>query len=146
MIVVIQRVNRASVTVNSSIVGQINRGLLAFLGVQKDDGDKEIDFLVNKIVGLRIFDNEDGKFDKSLHDVNGELLIVSQFTLLGDCRKGRRPGFDRAARPEVAEELYTKFVNRAKRSGLNVATGEFQVHMDVHIENDGPVTLIIESP
>lgn len=145
MIAVVQRVKKASVTVNKNIVGQINHGLVVFLGIQKDDGDEAIEFLVNKIIGLRIFDNEKGKFDKSLQDIQGEILIVSQFTLLGDCRKGRRPGFDRAALPDVAEELYVKFVDRARKSGLNVETGKFQAHMSVNIENDGPVTLIIES-
>ena len=146
MIAVIQRVKKASVVVNKNVVGQISNGLLVFLGIQKDDGDKEVEFLVNKVVGLRIFYNNKGKFDKSLIDIQGELLVVSQFTLLGNCQKGRRPSFDMAASPDVAVELYEKFVQRAKLSKVKVETGLFQEHMSVNIENDGPVTLILESP
>lgn len=145
MIAVIQRVNKASVVVDNNIIGQISRGLLVFLGIENKDNDKDIEFLVNKITGLRVFNNDHGKFDKSVHDINGELLIVSQFTLLGNCQKGRRPSFDKAAPPDAAKKLYQKFLTKAKQTGLKTEAGEFQAHMQVSIENDGPVTLVIES-
>lgn len=145
MIAIVQRVKSALVSVDDKVVGEIDRGLVLFVGIKKNDDEKEIDYLIKKITTLRIFNNEVGKFDKSVIDVSGELLIVSQFTLLGDCRKGRRPSFDEAAPPDIAKELYNKFVEKAKLTGLNVATGEFQAYMVVKIENDGPVTMIINS-
>ena len=145
MKVVIQRVTEASVSVNNNIVGKIGHGLCVFVGVADGDTDEDIKYLVEKIVNLRIFEDADGKFNLSALDVNGELLLVSQFTLLATTRKGRRPGFTDAALPEQALEMFGRFIDAAKGSGLKVATGQFQAHMDVALHNDGPVTIIIDS-
>ena len=142
---VIQRVSRAKVTVQGEVSGEIGEGLLIFLGVADDDTQTDVGYLAEKISGLRIFPDDDGKMNKSLIDTGGSMLVVSQFTLLGDCRKGRRPSFIKAARPEVAVGLYLAFVAEVRGRGITVATGRFQEHMAVDLVNDGPVTLIVES-
>ena len=142
---VVQRVSRASVTVDGNVIGKIQKGLVVLLGIGQGDTDKDIDYLAEKIVNLRIFDDTEGKMNISLLDVKGELLVVSQFTLYGDCRKGRRPSYDLAERPEIAEKLYNKFVDKCKSYGINVQTGQFQAMMVVEIHNDGPVTLLLDS-
>ena len=141
----LQRVTQASVVVEGSVVGEIGAGLLILLGVAKPDTAVDAGFLVDKIVNLRIFPDTDGKMNRSLLDTGGSLLVVSQFTLYGDCRKGRRPGFDAAAPAEQARALYESFVEIARRSGLRVETGVFQAHMEVALVNDGPVTLMLET-
>jgi len=141
----IQRVTQASVVVEGAMVGEIGAGLLIPLGVAKPDSTADATSLVDKIVNLRIFPDADGKMNRSLLDIQGGLLIVSQFTLYGDCRKGRRPGFDAAAPAEQARALYESFVEIARRSGLRVQTGVFQAHMEVALVNDGPVTLMLET-
>jgi D-tyrosyl-tRNA(Tyr) deacylase len=146
MRVVLQRVTRASVEVENEIIGKIDNGLLVLLGIHVDDNMKELEWMVNKVVGLRIFEDEDGKMNKSLKDVEGDLLVVSQFTLYGDCEKGRRPGFTDAARPEKAIPMYEEFVKRCKDLGVHVETGEFGADMKIDLINDGPTTLIIDSP
>ena len=145
MRLVIQRVKEAKVDVDSQTVGQIGQGMLVFLGVAQDDTLDDIEFLANKIVQLRIFEDEDGKMNVSSLDAKAEFLVVSQFTLLGDCSKGRRPSFDKAAEPKKGEEYYELFVQKLKESGLKVETGEFRAMMDVSLVNDGPVTFILES-
>ena len=141
----VQRVSRASVSVNGQVVGRIGRGLLVLLGVAQPDSEEDARFLADKIVGLRIFEDDAGKMNRSLTEAGGSLLVVSQFTLLGDCRKGRRPSFVSAAVPEVAQQLYECFVAVAASHGIEVATGRFREHMDVELVNDGPVTLLLES-
>ena len=143
---VIQRVQQSSVKVDDQIVGQIGSGLVVLLGVAKNDGTKDVDYLVNKIIHLRIFEDSNGKMNRSLLDTGGELLAVSQFTLLADCRKGRRPSFIEAAEPEKATELYQTFVDRVRHHGIRVQTGRFGAMMAVALINDGPVTIIIETP
>jgi D-aminoacyl-tRNA deacylase len=142
---VVQRVSRASVTIAGEIVGEIEKGLLVLLGVAEGDTQDDVIYLAGKIVGLRIFPDDAGKMNRSLLEVGGRMLVVSQFTLLGDCRKGRRPSFVQAARPERAVELYRGFVAEAQGQGINVETGRFQEHMDVELVNDGPVTLILDT-
>ena len=141
----IQRVNRASVSVEGKIVGKIGPGLVVFIGVANGDSTEDIQYLTRKIVELRIFDDADGKFNLSALDVKGELLLVSQFTLLATTRKGRRPGFTDAAAPEIAATLFNQFVEQVRAAGLKVETGRFQTHMLVEINNDGPVTIFIDS-
>ena len=142
---VVQRVKESKVEVDGKRVGAIGPGLLIFLGVGEDDSEKDCDYLANKIVHLRIFPDREDLMNLSLIDTGGAALVVSQFTLWGDCRKGRRPSFIRAARPEKAEELYERFVTLLKEKGINVATGQFQAMMDVSLINDGPVTLMLDS-
>ena len=142
---VVQRVSRSSVTVDENTVGKIGKGLMVLLGVEHDDGIDDVKWLVDKITNLRIFEDEDGKMNKSLLDIDGDLLAVSQFTLMGDCRKGRRPSFSNAARPDQANTLYEDFVSLASEKGIKVETGQFQAHMMVDIMNDGPVTLLVDS-
>ncbi|QDT98273.1 D-aminoacyl-tRNA deacylase [Gimesia aquarii] len=142
---VVQRVSRASVTVNNEITGQIEQGFLVLLGVEQDDTQDDVIYLAQKTVGLRVFEDDAGKMNLALSDVNAKMLVVSQFTLLGDCRKGRRPSFVNAARPEQADELYQSFVAEVKGHGIEVATGRFQEHMDVELVNDGPITLLLDS-
>jgi D-tyrosyl-tRNA(Tyr) deacylase len=141
----IQRVSRAEVRVEGEVVGRIGRGLMVLLGVAHGDGPQEARQLAGKIAGLRIFEDAQGKMNLGLADVGGEMLVVSQFTLLGDCRKGRRPSFVDAAEPELAESLYEQFVGEVAAGGITVATGRFRQHMEVDLVNDGPVTLIVES-
>ena len=141
---VIQRVREARVEADGEITGSIGSGLLLLLGISKDDSPADADYLLDKIVNLRIFEDENGKMNRSLLDTDGELLVVSQFTLYGDCSKGRRPSFDRAAPAEEARILYEHFVSRARASGIPTQTGRFQAKMTVHLVNDGPVTLICE--
>ncbi len=142
---VVQRVSRAKVAVAEEITGEIGRGFLVLLGVADGDTADDARYLAQKIAGLRVFEDDKGKMNLALADVGGEMLVVSQFTLLGDCRKGRRPSFVAAARPEVADELYQQFVEAVKEQGLRVETGRFQQHMDVELINDGPVTLLLDS-
>ncbi|MBI3465654.1 MAG: D-tyrosyl-tRNA(Tyr) deacylase [Planctomycetes bacterium] len=141
----VQRVSQARVTVAGEVVGQIGRGLLVLLGVASDDAQLDVDYMVEKIVGLRIFEDDAGKMNRSLEEIAGGLLVVSQFTLLGDCRKGRRPSFISAAGPELGEQLYEAFVALARARGITVATGRFRHMMDVALVNDGPVTLLVDS-
>ncbi|WP_428306008.1 D-aminoacyl-tRNA deacylase [Lacipirellula sp.] len=141
----IQRVSSARVRVAGETVGEIGRGLLVLLGVAADDGPAELRWMVDKVLGLRIFDDGEGKMNLGLTDVGGELLVVSQFTLLGDCRKGRRPSFIGAAAPEMAERMYDEFVAAARAAGVTTATGRFRTNMEVELVNDGPVTILIDS-
>lgn len=141
----VQRVTSASVTVAGEIAGRIDRGLLVLLGVQQGDTPDDLRWMVDKLVGLRIFEDDAGKMNRSLVETGGAMLVVSQFTLLGDCRKGRRPSFIDAAPPEIAEQIYNEFVAAVRGQGITVATGVFRAHMDVALVNDGPVTLIIDS-
>ena len=142
---VVQRVNRCKVTVESRIVGEIGPGLLVLLGVGKGDTEAAADYLAEKIAGLRIFEDEAGKMNISVLDKRGEVLVVSQFTLYGDVRRGKRPSFDAAARPEEARRLYEYFVNKMRSTGLRCETGEFQAMMQVELVNDGPVTIVLDS-
>ncbi len=142
---VLQRVNSASVTVGAECVGRIGPGLLVLLGVEEGDGGADASYLAQKCAGLRIFEDGAGKMNLSVAEAGGEVLVVSQFTLLGDCRQGRRPGFSRAAPPELAKSLYEEYVERLRELGLSVATGVFQAEMAVALVNDGPVTLLLDS-
>ena len=142
---VVQRVSRASVTVDGQVVGQIERGLLVLLGVGQTDAESDASYLAEKIGGLRIFEDEDGRMNVSVVDAGGSVLAVSQFTLYGDVRKGKRPSFDAAARPERAKELYEFFVARIRALGLRCETGIFQAVMEVELVNDGPVTILLDS-
>jgi D-tyrosyl-tRNA(Tyr) deacylase len=142
---VIQRVTRASVEVDGAVSGKIDHGLVVLLGVAKTDLETDAEFLAAKIAGLRIFADEIGKMNRSIADTGGSMLVVSQFTLYGDTRKGRRPGFDLAAPPEQARALYEHFVAAVRRTGVRVETGVFQAHMMVSLINDGPVTFVVES-
>jgi D-tyrosyl-tRNA(Tyr) deacylase len=141
----IQRVTRARVAVGGEVCGEIGLGMLVLLGVAQDDTEGDARQLAEKIAGLRIFEDDQQKMNRSLADVGGAMLVVSQFTLLGDCRKGRRPSFDQAARPELAERLYQVFVDAVARQGIAVATGKFRQYMAVELINDGPVTLWLDT-
>lgn len=143
---VIQRVLNSKVEVDNRVVGQIGPGLLVLVAVHCDDTEAEADWLANKIARLRIFSDSDGKMNLSVTDVNGQILVVSQFTLYGDCRKGLRPSYSHSASPAEASRLYAYFVERMKHSGLVVQEGQFQAHMQVSLVNDGPVTVIIDTP
>lgn len=142
---VIQRVHEAQITIDQKETRKIGRGLVIFLGVMKGDGESQSDFLAEKAFGLRIFPDENGKMNLSLGDVGGQALVVSNFTLGTDCKKGRRPSFDMAAGPQEAEALYLRFVEALRATGTRVETGEFGAHMDVLVANDGPVNLIIDT-
>lgn len=142
---VVQRVKKASVKIKSEIKGEIGEGLLVFLGVGTSDTEADVNYLVEKIINLRIFEDDNGKMNFSALKTEKELLVVSQFTLLGDCRKGRRPNFSAAASPEKAERLYNCFLSTAEKTGLKVESGQFQAMMDVELVNDGPVTLLLDS-
>jgi D-tyrosyl-tRNA(Tyr) deacylase len=141
----VQRVGEASVIVDGVVTGQIERGLVVLLGVGGNDNEADVNWLADKIAGLRIFEDNDGKMNRSLTDAGGAMLVVSQFTLYGDCRRGRRPSFIDAAPPELAERLYEAFVARVRANGIEVATGMFREHMLVSLINDGPVTLWIDT-
>jgi D-aminoacyl-tRNA deacylase len=145
MRVIVQRVKSATVQIDSSITAAIGPGLVLLLGIAKTDANRDADYLVEKIAGLRIFADEDGKMNRDIRQAAGSLLIVSNFTVYGDVRRGRRPGFDLAAPPAEARVLYDYFVERARRTGIPVETGSFQAHMLVKLENDGPITLLVES-
>lgn len=145
MKILVQRVSRASVTVDGEVVGRIGLGLVGLVGVAQGDTEEDARYLVDKTVNLRIFPDEAGKFNRSLADVGGGLLLVSQFTLISDTRKGRRPSFIEAAGPAEAEALFNRFVDLAQAAGTKVETGRFQAHMLVEIHNDGPVTILLDS-
>jgi len=140
----IQRVKKASVSIDDELYSQINEGMLIFLGVEKTDEIENAKKLAEKLLNLRVFDDAEGKMNKSLMDVQGEILVVSQFTLMGDCKKGTRPSFDKAAPPEKANDLYEDFVKIMSESNLTLKTGKFQAMMDISLVNDGPVTLLVE--
>lgn len=142
---VVQRVKNAKVSIEHSVHGQIQQGLLVLLGIGKDDTASDMQYLADKIIHLRVFEDAAEKMNVSLLDIQGSLLVVSQFTLYGDCRQGRRPGYDKAARPEQAKALYEAFVTYCRSFGIPVETGKFQAHMLVEIYNDGPVTLLLDS-
>ncbi len=142
---VIQRVNRASVKIDNTIHGKIAHGMLVLLGINRGDDNTDLQWLVEKSVNLRTFEDQQGKMNRSLADIDGEMLIISQFTLYGDCRKGRRPGFSSAALPEIAEPLYLQFIEEVKKRQITVATGLFQATMEVELVNDGPVTMLLDS-
>lgn len=145
MIALIQRVSNAYVEVGSGIISLIGRGLLVFIGAEKGDSEKEIDYLARKVSKLRIFEDKDGKLNYSVKDIGGEILVVSQFTLMADCRKGNRPSFERAEGPERAKVLYELFIEKLKHSEIQVKTGIFGASMKIHLVNDGPVTIFIDS-
>jgi len=142
---VVQLVNHASVTVEGEVTGQISRGLLVFLGVAEGDTEKDLQYIIDKVVGLRVFEDEAGKMNLSVKDVGGAILAVSQFTLYGDCRHGKRPSFTQAAKPDEANALYERFVDGCRAAGVQVETGRFRTHMLVGLENDGPVTILLDS-
>ncbi len=146
MRVLLQRVTRAGVRVEGEDIASIDAGLLLFLGVTHGDTRADADWLVEKVSGLRIFGDEAGKMNRSVLDIGGQALVVSQFTLYGDCKKGRRPGFDQAAPPDLANELYEYFTGQLRAKGLTVASGRFAAYMEVSLVNDGPVTFILDSP
>lgn len=142
---VVQRVTRASVEVSGAVVGEIGAGLLVLLGVSATDSTSSADYVVEKLIGLRIFEDDEGKMNRSVRDIGGAVLLVSQFTLYGDVRRGKRPSFDGAARPEQAKPLYDYVTARIRQEGIECATGEFQAMMQVSLVNDGPVTILIDS-
>jgi len=144
MKIILQRVTRASVVIKGERIAAISKGLLVFFGVEKHDDEEKVIFLAEKTLNLRVFPDEKGKMNLSCMDICGEILVVSQFTLAGDCSKGRRPGFDNAAPPDVAQLLYQKFVQQISQSRLKIATGKFGVDMQVELVNDGPVTFTLE--
>lgn len=142
---VVQRVSKSSVTVDGEVTGSIGRGLMVLIGVEEGDGEQDAAYIADKISGLRIFEDEEGKLNLSVSDIGGSVLAVSQFTLLGDARKGRRPGFSRAARPEEANALYRNVIGKIAEKGIEVAEGVFRAEMMVEIHNDGPVTILLDS-
>ena len=146
MRVVIQRVKSSAVTIEGKVISKIGRGLNLLVGISPTDTDAELDWMRRKCLDLRLFpsDENSSRWEKSVSDIQGEILVVSQFTLYGDCRKGRRPSFTNSASPEIAEEIYDRFVEKLQQSGLSIASGQFGAMMEVKIENDGPVTLILE--
>ena len=142
---VVQRVIHGIVTVGDKVVGKIGKGILLFLGIGKDDDEKDLEYIFDKTINLRIFEDEDRKMNRSLMDVKGQLLIVPQFTLYGDCRKGRRPGFSESASADIAKKMYRRFIDKAREKGIETETGKFAAMMDVEFVNQGPVTLILDS-
>src|SRR4030042_5497494 len=142
---IVQRVKEAGLSVEEQVIGEIKKGLLVFVGVGTGDQEADADYLAAKILQLRVFEDAEGRFNRSLLDIKGGILVVSQFTLFGDCRKGRRPSFSDAAEPQQARELYHRFVIKLQENAIPVATGEFQAHMSVELVNDGPVTLLLDS-
>ncbi|MEN6606205.1 MAG: D-aminoacyl-tRNA deacylase [Bryobacteraceae bacterium] len=145
MRIVLQRVTEAYVEVDGQVTGRINRGLMVLLGVARGDGKADADYLADKVTMLRIFPDDEGKMNRNLMDIGGGLLVVSQFTLYGDARKGRRPSFDRAAPPELARDLYNYFVETLRNRKIDVQTGVFQAMMSIHLVNEGPVTILLDS-
>jgi len=145
MLAVIQRVSQAQVSVDKKIIGKISQGFLVFLGVVKGDTDKDLDYLIKKITNLRIMSDADDKMNLSLQDVNGQVLVISQFTLAANVSKGNRPSFINAADPQTGEKYYNLFINKLRQNGLTVATGQFGAYMKIDLINDGPVTIIINS-
>lgn len=143
MIAVLQRVQEASVRIDRETVSEIGRGILVFLGIQKEDTERDVEYLVNKISNLRIFEDEQGKMNLSVKDIKGEIMVVSEFTLAGDCKKGLRPSFDRAMKPQEAQKLYKAFVEMIKQEGIPVKEGIFKSFMYVSLINEGPVTFIL---
>jgi D-tyrosyl-tRNA(Tyr) deacylase len=146
MRVLVQRVRHASVEVDGAIIGNIEQGLLLFVGIAPNDGVSDLEWMSSKVLNLRVFEDDAGKMNRSVLDVQGGILAVSQFTLYGDARKGNRPSFTDAARPEIAEPLYNQFVEKLRQSSLNIQTGRFAAQMQVELINDGPITLMLESP
>lgn len=142
---VVQRVKNASVTVEKKVTGAIDDGILVYVGITHEDTEKDVDWLLNKIPNLRIFQDINGKLNLSVKDLNYGILVVSQFTLMASCKKGRRPSYDMAAKPEYAKGLYDLFIDKMKKDGLNIQTGVFREHMDVEYVNDGPITVIVDS-
>lgn len=142
---VVQRVSQANVTVDEKVTGSTEKGLMILLGVEDGDSIEDVKYMAEKIINLRIFEDENDKMNLSVLDIEGEILVVSQFTLLGDCRKGRRPNFMKAAKPDVANKLYENFVEEARSKGIKVGTGVFREHMVVNLSNDGPVTILVDS-
>ena len=142
---VVQRVSSARVTVDDRRVGGIRAGLLVLVGIARDDGSDDVSYLADKVVGLRVFPDDDGRMNRSVRDVGGDILLVSQFTLYGDCRRGRRPSFDGAAAPREARPVYDELVRRLRERGVSVETGVFQAHMKVDSVNDGPVTILLDT-
>lgn len=142
---VVQRVTSGKVAINNEVVGKISKGLLVYLGVGNNDSEEDLDYIVNKIAGLRIFEDENEKMNLSVKDIGGEILAISQFTLYGDSRKGRRPSFTDAASPDIGDKYYKKFVNKISEMGINIETGIFGAHMMVDYVNDGPVTILLDS-
>lgn len=142
---VVQRVDKADVTVDGQVTGSVKKGLLVLLGVAEGDTEKDLQYMVDKVTGLRIFEDDADKMNLSVKDVGGELLVVSQFTLCGDVRKGKRPSFDKAAKPDLANAYYEKFVELCREQGLHVETGVFRAHMLVGLVNNGPVTILLDS-
>lgn len=142
---VVQRVKQARVSVEDKVIGEIKQGLLCFVGVGREDQEADADYLAAKIPQLRIFEDAGGRFNRTLLDIKGAILVVSQFTLFADCRRGRRPSFSDAAEPDQARELYQRFIAKLKENAVPVAQGEFQAHMEVELVNDGPVTLLFDS-
>ena len=145
MKLILQRVSNASVLVDGKVISSIDKGVLILFGVEKGDGKEQVSFLVNKTLNLRVFPDENGKMNFSCIDVRGDILVVSQFTLLGDCSRGRRPGFDKVADPDTARDLYEYYVESLCKSGLKVDTGKFGANMKLQLVNDGPVTFLLES-
>lgn len=141
----IQRVSEAEVEIQGRLISKIGRGALVFLGIEKGDTDKDVEYIVKKSTNLRIFEDTEGKMNLSIKDIRGEILIVSQFTLVADCQKGNRPSFDNAEDPLKANKLYSRVVMRLKQEGISIATGEFAAYMQVHLINDGPVTILLDS-
>lgn len=144
MRVVLQRVNHAAVRIDGETVGQIQKGYLLLVGLAPEDTDEQLDWMVHKIVNLRVFEDENGKLNRALADVNGEILLISQFTLYADVKHGNRPGFSKAAKPEIAAPLYDRFNEKLRQAGVHVETGRFGADMKVELENDGPVTILYE--
>lgn len=142
---VVQRVTKANVKVDGKIVGKIDKGLLVFLGIGEDDDNTDLEYMVEKVLGLRIFEDDKEKMNLSLMDVGGEILIISQFTLYGDVRRGKRPSFTSSAHPKIAEDIYNQFIRRCKEKGLKTEMGIFGAHMEIGLINDGPVTILIDS-
>lgn len=142
---VVQRVKKANVSVESDICGEINNGLLVYLGVGENDSKEDLDYILNKVIGLRIFQDLEDKMNLSVQDIEGDILVISQFTLYGDVRKGKRPNFMKSAKPDIAEEYYNLFLDKLKKLGINVQAGIFGADMDVDYINDGPVTILLDS-